>query len=167
VRHGETELNARGLRCGGDLDVPLSDTGREQVRRLGARIARMDLGLQLILTSSLVRTRETAAILADMLGGLPVEVAEGLEERRLGAWNRVPVADTEDLLRQGVTPPGGEPAEDFRLRIETALAGLVPRLERPCLVVGSRGVARVLNELQGGKGRLDAGNSELLEFSFR
>lgn len=27
VHHGVTELNFRGLRCGGDLDVPLADIG--------------------------------------------------------------------------------------------------------------------------------------------
>ncbi len=30
VRHGVTDLNFRGLRCGGDLDVPLTDIGCDQ-----------------------------------------------------------------------------------------------------------------------------------------
>ena len=34
LRHGETDFNRSGLRCGGDADVPLSVHGEEQIRAL-------------------------------------------------------------------------------------------------------------------------------------
>lgn len=37
VRHGATAPNEAELRCGGDLDVPLSELGRAQAREAGDR----------------------------------------------------------------------------------------------------------------------------------
>jgi len=35
VRHGATAANLVGLRCGGDIDLPLTDTGRRQALSAG------------------------------------------------------------------------------------------------------------------------------------
>jgi probable phosphoglycerate mutase len=38
VRHGVTEPNFRGYRCGGDLDLPLMDIGCDQAYLLAKQI---------------------------------------------------------------------------------------------------------------------------------
>lgn len=85
VRHGATTLSAED-RFAGATDVPLSDTGREQVRRLAARLS--DDGITAVYASPLSRTVETAEILAGP-HGLSVEKREGLREISHGRWEQM------------------------------------------------------------------------------
>ncbi len=69
VRHGATVLTVED-RFAGVTDVPLSDEGREQARRLSERLS--DENISAVFASPLGRTMETAAILAQP-HGLPVQ----------------------------------------------------------------------------------------------
>ena len=164
VRHGVTEPNFRGFRCGGDLDIPLMDIGCDQAYLLAKQIEKMNLRIGVIVTGSLVRTRQTASIISGVLGNVPIEVDALFNERRLGQWNNRPIAETEELLAAKVTPPGGESEEEFAGRIARALDNLKPHLDRRPLLVSSKGVGRVLNLLLGGPGRMQVGNGEIVEF---
>ena len=165
VRHGITEPNFRGFRCGGDLDIPMMDIGCDQAYLLAKQIEKMNLRVGVIIAGSLIRTRQTAAIISGVLGTVPVEIEPLLNERKLGQWNNKPIADTEDMLRRGVTPPGGESDGQFESRIALAFEHLRPALERRPLLVSSKGVGRVLNNLLGGTERMSVGNGEIVEFS--
>lgn len=168
VRHGATSANLVGLRCGGDLDLPLTDPGRHQAHQAGRALLAMRPPIGRIVTSDLQRTRETASLIAGVLGAhhpLPEIVVEpGFGERRLGDWNLMPAADTEVAMRAGLTPPGGESNEDFHARIVDAVERITPLLDRPVLLVGSKGVARVLGELAGMPGRLALDNGVVCHF---
>ena len=164
VRHGVTEPNFRGYRCGGDLDTPLMDIGCDQAYLLAKQIERMKLRIGVIVSASLVRTRQTASIISGVLGNIPVEVDPLLNERRLGQWNNRPIAETEELLAAKVTPPGGESEEEFQRRVAMALQNLRPYFDRRPLIVSSKGVGRVMNALLGGQGRMHVGNGEIVEF---
>ena len=165
VRHGVTEQNFRGLRCGGDVDVPLTDIGCDQAYLLAKQIQKMSVDIGVIVASDLIRARQTALIMSGVLGGLPIEADRLLNERRLGAWNNQPIADTEADLARNVTPPGGESEAEFAARVAGAVENLRPRLARRPLVVSSKGVGRILNNLLGGDGRLAVSNGEVVEFS--
>jgi probable phosphoglycerate mutase len=165
VRHGVTEPNFRGFRCGGDLDIPLMDIGCDQAYLLAKQIEKMNLRIGVIVTGSLIRTRQTASIISGVLANVPVEVEPLFNERRLGQWNNRPIAETEELLKAKVTPPGGESEEDFAKRLATALDHLRPMLDRRPLLVSSKGVGRVLHGLLGGQERMQVGNGEIVEFS--
>ncbi len=166
IRHGATAPNLAGLRCGGDLDVPLTDAGREQAAasalRLLAQAQVHPVGL--IVSSGLQRTDETARIIARRLGGVAVLTDDGFRERLLGEWNLCPLADTEPWLAMGMTPPGGESEADFSIRIAGAAERLLPRLSQAVLLVASRGVGRVLGEFAGRPGRMVLANGEVARF---
>jgi 2,3-bisphosphoglycerate-dependent phosphoglycerate mutase len=150
VRHGATAPNLAGLRCGGDLDVPLSETGRDQARLAAEQMRAMGWPVGVIVSSDLQRTRETARIIKDAFPNVELIIAPGFAERHLGEWNLLPIAETEDALNAGATPPGGESRAEFFDRIAAAVDTLLPRLSHlsePPLLVGSKGVARVLGEL--------------------
>jgi 2,3-bisphosphoglycerate-dependent phosphoglycerate mutase len=164
VRHGATEANLAGLRCGGDLDVALTDFGRRQAAEAGLRIRELRMPVGLIVTSALQRTRETAAIISRLLDGVEVVVEPSFAERRLGEWNLRSVADTQADLARGVTPPGGESNQQFLERIQDATESLLPRLDDQPLLVGSKGVARALSELLGLNASHDVSNGQLAHF---
>lgn len=87
-RHGRTAWNARGL-AQGQIDVDLDDVGRAQAREASPWVARYAPAR--IVSSDLLRARDTAAVLADLIG-LPVSCDARLREFDLGS-------------RQGMTTP--------------------------------------------------------------
>jgi 2,3-bisphosphoglycerate-dependent phosphoglycerate mutase len=165
VRHGITEPNFHGFRCGGDLDLPMMDLGCDQAYLLAKQIEKMNLRIGVIVAGSLIRTRQTASIISGVLGTAAVEIDPLLNERKLGDWNKQPIAATEDMLKRGVTSPGGESEEQFTARVALAFENLRPRLERRPLVVSCKGVGRIINNLLGGADRMAVGNGEIVEFT--
>ena len=65
IRHGQTDWN-RDDRLQGSSDIPLNATGRAQAVETAALLA--DQGLAAIVSSPLARARDTARIIADILG---------------------------------------------------------------------------------------------------
>jgi len=165
VRHGITEPNFRGFRCGGDLDLPMMDIGCDQAYLLAKQIDKMNLRIGVIIAGTLLRTRQTASIIAGVLGDVPVMTEPLLNERRLGEWNNRPIAETEHLLAAKATPPGGESEQEFTARVALALEHMRPQLAHRPLLVSSKGVGRVLHSLLGGDERMQVGNGEIVEFA--
>jgi broad specificity phosphatase PhoE len=90
IRHGATTLSAED-RFAGAVDVPLSDEGRAQARRLGERLASTKLSA--LYASPLSRTVETARLVGAPQS-LEPELEGGLREIAHGHW--------EGLRRQEV-----------------------------------------------------------------
>ena len=77
-RHGQTDWNIN-LRLQGTADIPLNQSGVEQVEQAAARIGPWDV----LLTSPLSRARHSAEILSKAIGTQAV-VSERLLERSFG-----------------------------------------------------------------------------------
>lgn len=96
VRHGETphtkEKKFSGL--GGD-DPGLNADGRAQVAATAEWLAVLADEIDAVVSSPLRRTRETAAILAEVLGK-EVEVEDGLAEAAFGTWDGLTFAEVQD-----------------------------------------------------------------------
>src|SRR5215472_1826566 len=72
IRHGQSEAYLDGTSfplVGGHGDPPLSPAGHDQARRLGVRLG--SAGIAAIYVTTLRRTAETAAPLAERLGLVP------------------------------------------------------------------------------------------------
>src|ERR1700679_1573140 len=82
VRHGATVLTAED-RFAGATDVPLSDEGREQARRLSLRLQREPITAAY--ASTLDRTVETARLAIEPRD-IPVIQRAGLREISHGRW---------------------------------------------------------------------------------
>ncbi|WJY98118.1 histidine phosphatase family protein [Corynebacterium fournieri] len=82
LRHGETEYNATS-RMQGQLDTVLSQRGVDQAHAAAKEL--LDLGISKIVSSDLMRAKNTAEVVAADLG-LPVGVDERLRETHLGEW---------------------------------------------------------------------------------
>ncbi|HEY5487512.1 MAG TPA: histidine phosphatase family protein [Candidatus Limnocylindrales bacterium] len=129
TRHGQAA--SADVMLGGQLDVPLTPTGRHEAEALGRRLA--SVRIDRIVSSPLLRALETAQTVAT---GRPVEVDERLRELDYGQWESLTYEEIEardPALRArwdhdpGSThSPGGESGEDVAAR---ALSFLVELLE--------------------------------------
>ena len=148
ARHGETEWN-KDRRFQGQLDVPLSDRGREQARELAALVA--GEAVAVVYSSPLIRARETADIVAEQIER-EVRVDDRLKEIDVGDWERRLKDDVAEqdpdlwaAFRQAGDDfrfPGGESFAEQQRRVLAALDDITERGELPALVVCHRGVIR-------------------------
>ncbi|HEV2171112.1 MAG TPA: histidine phosphatase family protein, partial [Candidatus Binatus sp.] len=83
MRHGETAWNREG-RVMGRNPIELDGDGRAQVTA-SIPFARL-IGPELIITSPLPRARQSAEIIADGIGGVPIAEDPQLSEVRYGRW---------------------------------------------------------------------------------
>ncbi len=116
IRHGETAYNA--ARILQTPEVPLSERGAEQARRLAERLA--DAGVVRILSSDLERAAMTARALAATTGA-PLHFDALLQERNFGALRGRAYAELGfDPFAPDYAPPGGESVPTFRARVARA-----------------------------------------------
>ncbi|MBU8912565.1 MAG: histidine phosphatase family protein [Spirochaetales bacterium] len=84
VRHGESEANKLNI-IQGHSDSPLSEVGRKHARAAGQWLTGTEIDL--ILTSPLSRSHETAKIVAEEAGTSTPEVLEELKELDTGVYS--------------------------------------------------------------------------------
>lgn len=143
VRHGQTPYNAEH-RLQGQLDIPLSDTGRRQAHELGRRLKNEGASFDALYSSRLIRAYETAEIVGSYLGLSPKPTA-GIEEIFFGRFQghsfdecAVLFPDAyADFMREGSFSGahGGETGPDVFLRARAALLSLKEAKEGSALVV--------------------------------
>lgn len=128
VRHGRTTANTAGVLAGRSPGVRLDERGREQVARLGERLA--GLPLRGIVSSPMVRCRETAAAIAGrQQPEARVERESALAEVDYGEWtggtlktlSKEPLWRTVQAHPSAVTFPGGESMSGMAARSVAAV----------------------------------------------
>lgn len=155
ARHGETPWNAEG-RYQGQIDIPLSEVGEQQARRLGERLG--DFAITRAVASPLARARRTAELALGEARAATLGFDDGLKEighgdwegllaaeirerdpARLQAWREAP----ESVLMPG---PGGESLRNVADRAWPAFARACEGLagDETLLVVAHDAVNRVL-----------------------
>ncbi len=82
IRHGQTDLNLRGIVQGRGVNSPLNDTGRKQAQAFYTFYK--DEGFDKIYTSTLLRTHQTVEPFLQT--GLPMEALAGLDEIGWGIY---------------------------------------------------------------------------------
>lgn len=151
VRHGATVLSAED-RFAGATDVELSDLGREQTRRLAARLSTEKIAA--VYASPLGRTVETASILAEP-HKLQIGTRDGLREISHGRWEQLTRREVEERFPEEASaweedpytfaPEGGESGLAVTARALPVLIDLVRA--HPCdeiLVVSHKATIRLL-----------------------
>jgi len=150
VRHGETDWNAEG-RIQGHTDIGLSDTGAEQARLLGKRLAQIPIDAAYC--SDLKRASETAKYALEERE----VVAQGmvrLREYHKGAFEGMTLPEVQarfpdDYPRYleknlDYAPQGGETARDVGVRVAGIFDEIKARhMNETVLVVGHGGSLRL------------------------
>ena len=80
VRHGQTDLNKRGIVQGRGMDTNLNDEGRKQARQFFEAYG--DIPFDKIYISALRRTQQSIQQFIDL--GIPFEKLSGLDELAWG-----------------------------------------------------------------------------------
>ena len=79
VRHGEVD-NPQQIIYGRELDFPLTPAGRLQMRKLAEKLKNQGIQPQVIYTSPLLRTIQTAQEMANVFKKIPIIKKEALLE---------------------------------------------------------------------------------------
>jgi probable phosphoglycerate mutase len=139
ARHGETAWSLSGQHTG-LTDLPLTERGERNARRLGPRLA--GLSFALVLTSPLRRARRTAE-----LAGFAAEPEPALVEWNYGDYEGLRSAEIHrqrpgwDLFRDGC--PGGESPAEVAARADRVIAR-VRAVAGDVLLFSSGHILRVL-----------------------
>lgn len=151
IRHGETIWNSE-MRYQGHSDIPLSEAGREQARRLAARLAGEKIDH--FYASDLSRAFETAEIIAAP-HGKAVEKMELLRETMFGAWEGLKFTEIQERFPdiwakwrddpRSTMLPEGESLDDVAERVMRGIRKIVERHQDEAVaVVGHGGTIRLI-----------------------
>lgn len=150
IRHGESEGIAN-LRYQ-PSEAPLTERGREQARLIAERCSK--LPVEAIISSTMARAQETAAIIAERRG-LAVESSDFFRERRLpkeltdrlrakNGTHEIERAWQMSLADEGPRVSDGENFDDICARAGQGLQHLAARTERHILVSTHESFLRML-----------------------
>ncbi|MEN8152159.1 MAG: histidine phosphatase family protein [Planctomycetota bacterium] len=124
IRAAETVFR-RDRRLEGDVDLPLTDRGRADARRVAAGSG----AVEAVYSAGNRSSRETAEIVAKGVG-LPLKVLSGLRGLSYGLWEGQMLVDVRQRFSRAyeswqrdpfcITPPGGEEMEDALRRTKAA-----------------------------------------------
>jgi len=151
IRHGQSLSNLAG-RVQGREDVELSALGRTQAVRVATRIAGLTAAggvIGEVWSSPLIRARDTARPIADLLG-LPLQTVDSLCELHAGVFQGHLWADLEARFPAEVARwrsgdvdyaiPGGESRAQLAARGAAALTTLAARPISAVVIVAHGGV---------------------------
>lgn len=164
LRHGQTSANLLNVASGGETNPKLTELGCTQAHLAAQALIHHQIKPSLILTSPLARNVKTAEIINEYFH-LDCIVEDALTERLLGEWNHVSSDIVNPKLIAGQTPPNGESAEEFRTRIVNFLSAQSSLYSNLPLIIGSRGIARILLEMVQAKNAHLFPNGKLLKIT--
>lgn len=127
IRHGETDWNLIG-RYQGQADPSLNSMGYRQAQQLADEL--LNSSIEIIYTSPLKRTRETAEIIAEKLETQIIDEPRIMEIHQ-GEWQTKLRTEIEQLYPElfsawentpwEVSPPGGESLHQVQSRVNNAV----------------------------------------------
>ena len=152
VRHGETDFNIQG-RYTGITDIPLNEKGLEQAKQLSEKLN--GINFEIIISSPLLRARQTAEIINEVLN-IPLIIIDEFQERNVGVYEGLTRGEAKekypDLWKRECTrqlddaPTNGETIRQFDKKIRKALLNLEKEYsEKSLLLVTHAFVSRIIN----------------------
>ncbi|MBM7855072.1 putative phosphoglycerate mutase [Desulfohalotomaculum tongense] len=150
VRHGEVDTIGK-KRFIGQIDLPLSDKGISQAKRLQQELSCAQISG--IYCSDLQRAVKTAEIIAEKHRAA-VTVCQELREIKLGRWEGKTFEEVcrhypQQFKKRGedianYRPPDGESFADLSKRVVAAFHKLISNSKGNILIVGHAGVNRMI-----------------------
>ena len=152
ARHGESERSVEGLTNGDPaVRVPLTETGREEARRLG--VVLRDDPIDLCVTSEFERAQETADLALEGRD-VPRLVLADLNDIRFGEFEGLPLTDYRAWAHahrpEDICPGGGESRVQTVARYVHGYRAILARPEETILLMAhGLPVRYVLDAVEG------------------
>lgn len=154
VRHGQSMANAHHI-VAGSQESPLTELGKQQARLAGEHVRA--LGIDRIVCSPMGRAKETAIIIAEVIGYAPqdIVIAKELRERMLGELESTSYA--KNPRRNGNYPDaetvtGIEPIAQLHGRVQSALRDVIKDTHhKNVLLVCHMNIGRMLGAIAAGQ----------------
>jgi len=150
IRHASTIWNIE-KKIQGREDLPLSQLGKQQAEKWAVILK--PVSFDMILSSPLIRTQQTAGIIAEKTG-LNIELEDDLREQDFGDWEGKTITDlraqfpgtVEAQEKRGwdFCPSNGESRRRVLERVEGALNRAAEKKGARCLVVTHNSVMKCL-----------------------
>jgi probable phosphoglycerate mutase len=148
IRHGQTDLNLKGIVQGSGVDAPLNEQGRQQALRFYETYKHVPF--QKVYTSTLQRAYQSLEKFIQ--SGISHESLPGLNEISWGTKEGQPITREEDLYyhqmleawQRGETHlriEGGESPEDVVKRLAPAINSILSRTQEEYILVCMHGRA--------------------------
>jgi broad specificity phosphatase PhoE len=170
VRHGLSKSNVENITSGAEDDVELTDVGRDQAKRAGRDLA--DKNIDTIVCSPMIRTVETAQIIAEEIGLDKDTILTNKDfiERYMRKYHGRPHGEYRKAVTSSPDPEGLESAADMVARVKRGFDWL-QTIEGENIVLVSHGaVGRVVKIIQNNLHHDDMykidgfSNTEIYEF---
>lgn len=151
IRHGETELNSKGVYYGW-TDCRLNDRGLAQAEELAEIL--QHVSFDVVISSTLERAVETAVIVSGFSrDGIILD--ERLREMNFGEWEGMHFTDAQKKYRQEselwcsdwykAAPPSGESLEDMFCRVKSCIDDITEQYRgKKILIVSHLGSMRII-----------------------
>lgn len=151
IRHGETEWN-KNLRYQGHRDIPLSETGLAQAKKIARRLSTEKIDA--IYSSDLSRALETAKAIAGF-HEVSVNIVTELKETNFGRWEGLTYNEIENQFREvmhgwrenprDTKIPGGESLSEVAERCLKGLEKVISdNPDKNVVVVAHGGIIRII-----------------------
>ena len=149
-RHGQTDWNI-DLRLQGTADIPMNQTGIDQVKRAADLIAEQNWDL--ILSSPLGRAQHSAEIIANRLGIAEIETESLLLERAFGIGEGMDYKTWQEQYAHLDDIPGAESADQVKARSRQLLELVQEKYPETKVLAVSHGalIRFVLSEVTNGE----------------
>lgn len=143
ARHGATAYSLEKKFSGsGGMDLPLIELGEQQGAALAREIARRGEATRIV-SSPLLRARQTAQLIADATG-LPMSINEDFAECAFGEWDGHTFTEVRELWPEemadwlastAVAPPGGESFDQCQARVQRGLRSTLDAFSGETVVI--------------------------------
>lgn len=170
IRHGETDWNLQG-KLQGREDIPLNNNGILQAKLCGRALKNSGIKIKSIITSPLLRAKETAQILGSTLAIERILVEEALIERDFGDLSGL-VYDKKKHYDTFGTEEGIEPFEELCSRLINCLKSYTEDEYGDDIIMVSHGAAinaviAYLTEGKMGSGKTRLKNTSINKITYK
>lgn len=118
IRHGNTVFDGKN-RVIGSRDFPLSDEGIETAKKFKTHFE--NINIDLIITSSLIRAKQTAKIINEVKN-VDILIDQRIDERSMGNYELFEIPSFKEIIRlwnieENASDESIEPIQDERKRV--------------------------------------------------